>query len=85
MPTAGRVLIGDRPLTADDTASWRAAVGYVPQDGFLLDATVRANLQWGRPDATEAQLWRALERAAAAGFIRARPEGLDTIVGERGV
>jgi ATP-binding cassette subfamily C protein len=85
LPTSGRVLVGDRPLTPAETTAWRATVGYVPQDGFMLDDTVRANLQWARPDATDQDLWRALERAAAADFIRARPPGLDTLVGERGV
>nr|MBA3641386.1 ATP-binding cassette domain-containing protein [Acidobacteriota bacterium] len=84
-PASGSVRIDDRPLLPDDTAGWRQSIGYVPQDSFLLHDTVRANLLWAKPDATEADMWNALERAAAAGFLRARREGLDTIVGDRGV
>lgn len=84
-PASGSVQVDDRPLSADDTAAWRRSVGYVPQDSFLLHDTVRANLLWAKPDATEQEMWEALERAAAAGFLRTRREGLDTIVGDRGV
>jgi ATP-binding cassette subfamily C protein len=84
-PTGGRVLVGGATLVDADVRRWRASIGYVPQDPFLLHDTVRANLLWARPDASEAGMWRALERAAAAPFLRARPEGLDTIVGDRGV
>ncbi len=84
-PSSGVVRVDGRELSADDTAAWRGSVGYVPQESFLLHDTVRANLLWARPDATEEQMWDALERAAAAGFLRTRREGLDTIVGDRGV
>ena len=84
-PASGSVRIDDRPLLPDDTAAWRRSIGYVPQDSFLLHDTVRANLLWAKPDATEEDMWNALERAAAAGFLRARREGLDTIVGDRGI
>ena len=84
-PTSGRVEVDDRPLSETETAAWRRSVGYVPQDGFLLHDTVRANLLWANPDATEAELWAALERAAASAFVGARPERLDTVVGDRGV
>jgi ATP-binding cassette subfamily C protein len=84
-PASGSIRIDDRALSPDDTAAWRRSIGYVPQDSFLLHDTVRANLLWAKPDATEDEMWEALERAAAAGFLRARGEGLDTIVGDRGV
>ena len=84
-PASGCIRIDGRALSADDTAAWRRAIGYVPQESFLLHDTVRANLLWARPDATEEQMWHALERAAAAGFLRSRRDGLDTIVGDRGV
>lgn len=84
-PASGRVLVDDRPLESGDGQRWRRSVGYVPQDGFLLHDTVRANLLWARPDATESQMWAALEQAAAAAFVRGRGQGLDLIVGDRGV
>ncbi len=84
-PSAGRLLLDDRPLGAAEIPAWRRSIGYVPQDSFLLHDTVRANLLWAKPDATEGDMWQALERAAAADFLRARPEGIDSVVGERGV
>ena len=84
-PVQGRVLVDGRPLTDEGIASWRQSVAYVPQESFLLHDSVRANLRWARPNATDAEMWHAIERAAAAGFLRTRPEALDTVVGERGV
>lgn len=62
----------------------RRQIGYVPQEPFLFDQTIRANLQWAEPTADEAELWRALALAEADGFVRALPDGLDTPVGNRG-
>ena len=84
-PSSGALLVDGTPLTDADLAAWRRGIGYVPQDGFLLHDTIRANLLWAVPDATEPQMWDALARAAAADFVRARPEGLDAVVGDRGV
>ena len=84
-PTSGRVLIDDEPLTADGLKAWRRQVSYVPQDTFLFNATVRANLTWARPTATDEDVWGALRLAAADRFVAALPQGLDTLVGERGV
>lgn len=84
-PTSGSLLVDGQPITPERHASWRARIGYVAQDTFLFHDTVRANLLWASPDATDADLWQALERAAAAEFVRALPQGLDTIVGDRGV
>ena len=84
-PSGGVVRVDGRVLADDDLRAWRRSIGYVPQDTFLLHDTVRANLLWARPAATETEMWAALEQAAAAGFLRARPEGLDTVVGDRGV
>ena len=85
VPAQGQVLVGGQPLRQADLAGWRRSVGYVPQDGFLLDDTIRANFLWAVPEATEAQMWQALSRAAAADFVRSRPEGLATTVGDRGI
>jgi len=84
-PQNGRVLVDGRPLTDDDLPAWRRSIGYVPQESFLLHDTVRANLLWARPGATDDEIWKALERAAAADFLRNGRDGLDTIVGDRGV
>ena len=84
-PSRGRIVVDGRALDDAAIAVWRRSIGYVPQDTFLLHDTVRANLLWARPDVTEAAMWAALDLAAAARFIRERPEGLDTVVGDRGV
>ena len=82
-PSAGVMEVDGRPLT--DLRGWREGVAYVAQDGFLLHASVRDNLLWTQPDATEAAMWEALGQAAAADFVRALPQGLDTLLGERGL
>ncbi|HUL73816.1 MAG TPA: ABC transporter ATP-binding protein [Vicinamibacterales bacterium] len=83
-PQAGRVLVDGRPLEDRQVSAWRQRIGYVPQDTFLLHDTVRANLRWASPAATDADLDRALA-AASADFVHALPHGLDTVVGDRGV
>lgn len=70
-----------RKLTADSLA---AAVGLVPQVPFGFDDTVRANISLDRPGIDDAQIWRALKLAGAEEFVSALPDGLDTVVGERG-
>ena len=84
-PSEGAVLIDDEPLTADRMRSWRARIGYVSQETFLFHDTIRANLLWANPEATDEMMWEALERAAADEFVRALPAALDTVVGDRGV
>ncbi|HVX42659.1 MAG TPA: ABC transporter ATP-binding protein [Mycobacteriales bacterium] len=65
-------------------AAVREALGLVTQDGHLFHDTIRANLTLARPDATDEQLLAALRRARLEDFVQALPEGLDTVVGERG-
>ena len=79
------MLVDGQPLAPADLAAWRRSVGYVPQESFLLHDTIRANLRWARPDATEEEMWDALDRAAAADFVRTRAGGLESVVGDRGV
>ena len=81
----GRISVDGRPLEGAARRAWRRRVAYVPQESFLLHDTVRANLLWAAPEADEAALRRALGLAAAEGFVERLPEGLDTVVGERGV
>ncbi|MGW2478408.1 ABC transporter ATP-binding protein [Streptomyces sp. NPDC001571] len=81
---AGTVRLGGidvRDLTAD---SIRDTIGMVTQDGHLFHESVRANLTLARPDADEEQLWEALRRARLDGLVASLPDGLDTVVGERG-
>jgi ATP-binding cassette, subfamily C, bacterial len=85
VPQAGRVLIDDRPLTADRMAAWREHIGYVAQDVFLFHDTIRANLLWARPESSEEAIHDALRRAAADEFVSRLPDGLETIIGDRGV
>ncbi|WEO97283.1 ABC transporter ATP-binding protein [Streptomyces sp. FXJ1.172] len=83
--TRGAVLIGGhdvRELTAD---SLRAAIGLVPEDSFLFSDTVRANIAYGRPDATDEEIRTAARAAQADRFIAELPEGYDTKVGEQGL
>jgi ATP-binding cassette subfamily B protein len=81
---SGAVRIGGvdvRDLSAD---SIRETLGMVTQDGHLFHDTIRNNLLFARPEATEDELWDALRRARLAGLIESLPDGLDTVVGERG-
>ena len=64
--------------------SLRHTVGMVTQDGHLFHDTIRANLRYARPDATDGELWDALGRARLADLVRSLPDGLGTVVGERG-
>ncbi|SFQ49668.1 ABC-type multidrug transport system, ATPase and permease component [Amycolatopsis arida] len=62
----------------------RHAVGVVTQDGHLFHDTIRANLAYARPGVTDAEIWDALERARLSALVRSLPDGLDTVIGERG-
>ncbi|MEU3600550.1 ABC transporter ATP-binding protein [Streptomyces sp. NPDC006798] len=81
---AGTVRIGGTDVRELSAESLRATVGMVTQDGHLFHESVRANLLLARPDASEDDLWSALARARLAPLVRALPDGLDTVVGERG-
>ena len=70
-----------RDLTFD---SMRATLGMVTQDGHLFHESIASNLRLARPEATEEQMWDALRRARLEDMIRSLPDGLDTVVGERG-
>ena len=83
-PTGGRITVDGVPIDTLTFASLRGAMGFVSQDVFLFQGTVRENLTYGRPDATEDDLVRAATLAEAHTFISALPQGYDTIVGERG-
>jgi ATP-binding cassette subfamily B protein len=83
-PTAGSVTLSGTDVRELELSSLRGAIGLVSQDVFLFHGTVRENIVYGRPDATEEELVRSARLAEADEFIRALPQGYDTIVGERG-
>ena len=82
---SGEIEIDHRPLKDIPRSQLREAIGLVTQESFLFNGTVRDNLRLGRPDATDEQMLLAAEAANARGFIDRMPQGLDTVVGERGV
>jgi ATP-binding cassette subfamily B protein len=82
---SGEIEIDGRPLTEIPRAQLRGAIGLVTQESFLFNGSVRDNLRLGRPAATDEQLLLAAEAANARQFIDRLPEGLNTVVGERGV
>ncbi len=83
-PTAGAITVDDIAIDQLTFRSLRQATGFVSQDVFLFHGTIRENLVYGRPDATDDEVRRAAELAEAATFIEAMPLGYDTVVGERG-
>ncbi|MFH9040036.1 ABC transporter ATP-binding protein [Streptomyces sp. NPDC017966] len=83
--THGAVLVGGHDVRELTTESLRAAIGLVPEDSFLFSDTVRANIAYGRPDATDEQIIAAARAAQADRFIDELPDGYDTTVGEHGL
>ncbi|WP_322936485.1 ABC transporter ATP-binding protein [Nocardioides bizhenqiangii] len=81
---AGAVRLADVDVRDLSATAIRDAVGMVTQDGHLFHDSIRGNLLFARPDATEEQVWDALERARLADLVRELPDGLATVVGERG-
>ncbi|MDQ8189373.1 ABC transporter ATP-binding protein [Roseibacillus persicicus] len=81
----GHILIDGHELAELDKSSLRENIGYVTQEAFLFNGTVRDNLLLARRNATEEQLWAALSNACCESFVKALPQQLDTNVGERGV
>ncbi|WP_200305162.1 ABC transporter ATP-binding protein [Streptomyces adelaidensis] len=84
-PDSGEVLVDDRPLAHWSISTLRRATAYVSQDAYLLNDTVRANLGYGIEQPPEDRLLWALGQADLGDFVAALPEGLDTVVGERGI
>jgi len=84
-PSSGQILIDGIPLREMTIASLRKQVGLVSQEVFLFGGTLRENIAYGRLEATEAEIVEAIANAQLTDLVAALPEGLDTIVGERGV
>jgi len=85
VPTAGRILVDGYDLQ-DHVVAWQRNIGYVPQDVYLMDDTVRRNVAFGLPDheIDDDLVWRVLRAAEVDNLVRSLPGGLDAIVGERG-
>ncbi|MGK5554732.1 ABC transporter ATP-binding protein [Actinomadura kijaniata] len=83
-PDSGAVRLGGRDVRDLSFAAIRETVGMVTQDGHLFHETIRENLLLARPEATEEEVWDVLRRARLEELIRGLPDGLDTVVGERG-
>ncbi|KUM88322.1 ABC transporter ATP-binding protein [Streptomyces pseudovenezuelae] len=81
----GRILIGGQDISRLRQTDLRGLMAYVPQDPAMFHRTLRDNIAFARPDATEAEIRRAAEAAHVTEFADALPEGFDTLVGERGV
>jgi ATP-binding cassette subfamily B protein len=84
-PQAGRITLDGAALLDLDPAALRARIALVPQDSVMFATSVRENIRFGRPDASDAEVARAADHAHASAFIAALPRGYDTPVGERGV
>jgi ATP-binding cassette subfamily B protein len=82
---ADTIRIGGTDITEIPVARLRRSIGYVPQEAFLFSRSLRENVVYGQPEAGEGEVWRAVELSHLRGDLDAFPEGLETIIGERGV
>lgn len=84
-PESGEILVDGKTLKGKMISSLRGMISYVPQETFLFNTTIRKNLQIVAPNATEEDIWDALEFSSAAEFVKNFPDGLDTQIGDRGI
>ncbi|MFC5406795.1 ABC transporter ATP-binding protein [Cohnella soli] len=84
-PERGEVLVDGIPLTDGNLLSLRQAISYIPQDPFLFNGTIRENMQLMASGASEQDMWEALSDASAQKFVERLPQGLDTVIGDRGI
>ncbi|MGB9379765.1 ABC transporter ATP-binding protein [Candidatus Binatus sp.] len=85
LPDSGTLRLDGRPLGPEGVRGWRDRIGYVAPDTFLFHDTIRANLKWARPDASENEMLAALRQASVLDFVLGLKDGLDTVVGDRGM
>lgn len=83
-PTQGRLLVDGSSLSPAQLRAWRKHVAYVPQDVFLMNDSLAANMRLGKTDATDTEIWNALEMAQAAEFVKNLPQQIDQAVGDGG-
>jgi ATP-binding cassette, subfamily C, bacterial len=83
-PERGELVVDGEPLGAERRDAWRASVGYVPQETHLFHDTIRENVRWVAPDASDGEVLDALRMAGASALLARLPNGLDTKIGDRG-
>ncbi len=83
--SSGQIYIDGKPIREYGLRALREAIGVVTQESFLFNGSIRENLLMGKPAATDADLWRAVDAANARNFIERLPDRLESVVGERGV
>ncbi|MBJ6110807.1 ATP-binding cassette domain-containing protein [Hymenobacter sp. BT523] len=83
--SGGRIIVDGHDVQDYDLTALRRHIGIVPQETLLFGGTIRENIAYGKPDASDAEIIEAAERANAWQFIQAFPEALDTVVGDRGI
>lgn len=85
LPQQGKILIDDSDIKDIDIKSWREKVGYVAQDSFFFFGTLKENLLWGNPAASNGQINNVLKQTALDDWIMQLPDGLNTLIGEQGI
>ena len=83
-PEIGDILVDDTPIVETNRRAWRSSVACVPQDAFLMNDTVEQNLRIGSSEASEEEMWAALDQANIGDLLRSLPDGLQTMAGDRG-
>jgi ABC-type multidrug transport system fused ATPase/permease subunit len=81
----GEILLDNQNITKYDLSAYRHLIGIVPQEVILFGGTIKENIAYGKPTATDAEITEAARKANALNFIQSFPEGMNTVVGERGV
>jgi len=84
-PDSGSIYCDHIKLEHQHLLAWRKGLAYITQEVFLFHDTVRANLNWVAPDVSDDELWQVLKLAAAEDFVKALPQGLDSVIGDRGL
>ncbi|MCS7018454.1 MAG: ABC transporter transmembrane domain-containing protein [Cytophagales bacterium] len=84
-PQSGQIIVDNQPITNYNLTDYRSNIGIVPQEVILFGGTIRENIAYGKPHASQEEIIEAARKANAWNFIQSFPEGLDTVVGERGV
>lgn len=84
-PSKGSVLFDGKPAAEFDLSALRSQMAYVPQEVILFGGTIKENIAYGNPEATDQEIENAAEKANALSFIQSFPNGMETIVGERGI
>jgi ATP-binding cassette, subfamily C, bacterial len=84
-PASGQILINGTPQDSELLGMWRSQIGYVPQDPFLFNDSIRNNLLWSAADKNDDEIWHVLKLAAIDELVKKLPDKLNSIVGERGI